>query len=107
MMLLERSNHDISPLADIRLDTDEGRLASVPDSISSLENAQAAEHCEKHNSQPYWFRCPACSFDWREWIKPSITFVSLSFVTERCPNCGKRHVPACAMGIRYVIADQA
>jgi hypothetical protein len=100
MMLLELSSHDFSPLGDIRLDTDEDGIPSVSDSISSLQNAQAAERCEKHNSQPYWFSCPACSFDWREWIKPSITFVSLSFITERCPNCGKRHVPACAMGER-------
>jgi hypothetical protein len=100
-VLVQASNHDIGPLADVRLDPDEGGIASVHDnSISSLQNAQSAEHCEKHNSQPYWFRCPACSFDWREWIKPSITFVSLSFITERCPNCGKRNVPACAMGER-------
>ena len=100
-MLVEAFNHDIGPLADVRLDRDKGGIASGHDnSISSLQNAQLAEHCEKHNSRPYWFRCPACSFDWREWIKPSITFVSLSFITERCPNCGKRHVPACAMGER-------
>jgi hypothetical protein len=106
MMLLETSSHEISPLADICLDMEEeDGIASVPDSISSLENALAAERRKKHNSQLYWFKCPACSFDWREWIKPSITFVSLSFITERCPNCGKRHVPACAMGLTYVIAD--
>ena len=96
-MLLETSNHDKSPLADIYLGMDENCIASIPDSISSLENAQA-EESGKPNPQPYWFRCPACSFDWREWIKASITYVSLSFVTERCPNCGKRNVPACAMG---------
>ena len=29
---------------------------------------------------------------------PSIIFVSLSFVTDQCPNCGKKHVPAYKVG---------
>jgi hypothetical protein len=48
--------------------------------------------------QAYWFRCPACNFDWREWVKSSITFISLSFITDICPNCKRRHVPAYQMG---------
>ena len=52
MMLSEASYHDNSLLADIYLGTDEHCIASIPDSISSLENAQA-EESGKHNSQPY------------------------------------------------------
>jgi hypothetical protein len=37
------------------------------------------------------------SFEWATWLKPSITFISLSFVTERCPNCRRKHVPAFSM----------
>jgi hypothetical protein len=54
----------------------------------------AAEAGEIKVAQPYWFRCPACSFDWQTWIRPSIVFVSLAFVTDECPNCQKKHVSA-------------
>lgn len=49
-------------------------------------------------AHPYWFRCSACSFDWEAWIRPSILFVSLAFVTDECPNCRNKHVPACRGG---------
>jgi hypothetical protein len=43
----------------------------------------------------YGFRCPACKYDWVTWMKPLIVFVSLAFVTDRCPNCHKKRVRAC------------
>ncbi len=43
----------------------------------------------------YGFKCPHCKYDWVAWMKPSIVFVSLAFVTDRCPNCQKKHVRAC------------
>jgi hypothetical protein len=46
----------------------------------------------------YWFRCSACDYDWPSLLTPSIIFVSLSFVTDQCPNCGKKHVPAYKVG---------
>ena len=55
---------------------------------------QAAEAGEIKVAQPYWFKCPACRFDWQTRIRPSIVFVSLAFVTDKCPNCQRKHVPA-------------
>jgi hypothetical protein len=48
-------------------------------------------------ARSYWFRCLVCKFEWATWLKPSITFISLSFVTERCPNCRRKHVPVFSM----------
>jgi hypothetical protein len=62
---------------------------------------QTAETSERQIAQPYWFRCPTCKFDWRTWLKPSIMFVSLSFVTDECPNCRRKHVPAYKIGSDY------
>jgi hypothetical protein len=46
-------------------------------SISAGDDShQAAEPSEPRTAQPYWFRCPPYNFDWREWPKPSIIFVS-------------------------------
>jgi len=44
------------------------------------------------------FKCSACGYDWPSLLMPSIIFVSLSFVTDQCPNCQKRHVPAYKVG---------
>jgi hypothetical protein len=60
----------------------------------STAMGQGAETGEIKLTQPYWFKCPACSFDWQTWIRPSIVFVSLAFVTDKCPNCQRKHVPA-------------
>ena len=54
-----------------------------------------AKHSEVQVAHNYWFKCPVCQYDWSAWRKPSIVFVSLSFVTDQCPNCQKKHVPAC------------
>jgi hypothetical protein len=54
----------------------------------------ASEHSESRSGRNYWFKCPVCNYDWASWLPPSITFVSLSFVTDQCPNCQKKHVPA-------------
>jgi hypothetical protein len=62
---------------------------------------QAAEAGQIKFAQPYWFRCPACRFDWLTWIRPSIVFVSLAFVTDKCPNCQKRQVPAYKTGAEH------
>ncbi len=53
-----------------------------------------AEQSEIGSARNYWFKCPVCHYDWATWLTPSITFVSLSFVTDQCPNCQKKHVPA-------------
>jgi hypothetical protein len=60
-----------------------------------------AETSEVQIAQPYWFRCQTCKFDWPTWLKPSIMFVSLSFVTDECPNCRRKHVPAYKIGSDY------
>ena len=52
------------------------------------------EQSRMPSAQNYWFKCPVCKYDWSSWLKPSIVFVSLSFVTDQCPNCQKKHVPA-------------
>jgi hypothetical protein len=49
-------------------------------------------------AENYWFKCPACAYDWPSLLMPSIIFVSLSFVTDQCPNCQKKHVPAYRVG---------
>jgi hypothetical protein len=49
-------------------------------------------------AENYWFKCPACGYDWPSLLMPSIIFVSLSFVTDQCPNCQKKHVPAYRVG---------
>jgi hypothetical protein len=49
-------------------------------------------------AENYWFNCPACGYDWPSLLMPSIIFVSLSFVTDQCPNCQKKHVPAYRVG---------
>src|ERR1700732_2914144 len=99
-MLTQLPNAEIIPLAKNSLGADELKITPIrDDSISSLPDLQkAAEPSESHVPQPYWFRCPECNFDWREWRKPSITFVSLSFVIDTCPNCGRKYVTACRMG---------
>jgi len=86
MMLLQSPNADITPPAQ-RFGLDELHLAITAirdDSISSLADLQGAtESSEPHIVQPYWFSCPECKFDWREWLKLSIIFVSLSFISKR------------------------
>jgi hypothetical protein len=49
-------------------------------------------------AEKYWFKCSACGYDWPSLLMPSIIFVSLSFVTDQCPNCQKRHVTAYKVG---------
>jgi hypothetical protein len=75
---------EIAALEQRHLDADELRRA--------LSAAQ--KRSEIQIAQSYRFRCLVCEFDWAAWLKPSITFVSLSFVTEQCPNCRRKHVPA-------------
>jgi hypothetical protein len=57
-----------------------------------------AEHPDTPPAQNYWFKCPVCNYDWATWLAPSITFVSLSFITDQCPNCQKKQVPAYRVG---------
>jgi predicted RNA-binding Zn-ribbon protein involved in translation (DUF1610 family) len=59
--------------------------------LSSEELRMAAEASA---TQRYWFKCPNCTFDWPTWLKSSIVFVSLRFVTDECPNCRTKSVPA-------------
>jgi hypothetical protein len=54
----------------------------------------AQKRFEIQIAQSYRFRCLICNFEWATWLKSSITFVSPSFVTERCPNCRRKRVPA-------------
>jgi hypothetical protein len=64
----------------------------------SNELAGMAETSGQRVADNYWFRCSACDYDWPRLLMPSIIFVSLSFVTDQCPNCGKKHVPAYKVG---------
>jgi hypothetical protein len=103
MMLLKSLTADITPLAQGHCGADKLEVAITDirdDPISALRDVQQeAERCERHVTQPYWFICPACNFEWREWLTPSIIFNSLSFVTNTCPNCRKKHVSASRMGL--------
>jgi uncharacterized protein with PIN domain len=49
---------------------------------------------ETQTARSYGFKCPSCKYEWTSWLKPSITFVSLSFVTDGCPNCQRKYVQA-------------
>jgi hypothetical protein len=51
-------------------------------------------NAEIQRARNYWFSCPGCKYDWATWLRPSITFVSLFFVTDECPNCHQKHVRA-------------
>jgi hypothetical protein len=64
----------------------------------SHEIGSATEFSGLRVADNYWFKCQACDYDWPRLLMPSIIFVSLSFVTDQCPNCGKRHVPAYKVG---------
>ena len=108
MMLLRTSKEDIGALGREPWAAHELQAIIAADkSIRPVyDTEQAEESAGPRIARPYWFifRCPACQFDWREWIRPSIIFVSLSFVTDTCPNCRRRHVPACGMGLNYNIS---
>jgi hypothetical protein len=62
--------------------------------LNELMDMTAAASREMHMHEFYWFKCPVCQFDWLSWLRPSILFVSLLFVTEQCPNCRKKHIRA-------------
>jgi hypothetical protein len=66
------------------------KLSNEIDSATELSGSRVADN--------YWFRCSACDYDWPSLLMPSIIFVSLSFVTDQCPNCGEKHVPAYKVG---------
>lgn len=101
---------DVIALGRERLETDELRAAMVAicdqPHLALRDPDHTTKPCAIQSAQPYWFTCPACKFDWREWLKPSIRFVSLSFVTSRCPNCRRKHVPACRLGSNYAFNEQ-
>jgi hypothetical protein len=59
-----------------------------------LRMAMTAPSSLEDQGLTYWFKCPKCSFDWPSGFKYSILFVSVSFVTDECPNCRKRQVSA-------------
>jgi hypothetical protein len=48
-------------------------ITDVRDDLASAlrDLEQAPECCERHITQPYWFICPECNFEWREWLKAS------------------------------------
>jgi hypothetical protein len=102
-MLFQSVTADITPLAQGHSGVGEleTAIADIRDDLASAlhDPQQAAERCERRITPPYWFKCPECNFEWREWLRPSIIFVSLSFVTDTCPNCRRRHVSACRMGL--------
>jgi hypothetical protein len=104
MMLLKSLTADITPLAQGHCGADKLQQPAISDVRDDLifrlrDLQQAPECCERHVTQTYWFICPACNFEWREWLTPSIIFNSLSFVTNTCPNCRKKHVSASRMGL--------
>jgi hypothetical protein len=103
MMLLQSVTTDITPLAQGHCGAGQLQAAITDirdDLASALRDLQQVERCERHAMQPYWFICPTCNFEWREWLRPSVIFVSLSFVTNTCPNCRRRHVSASRMGLK-------
>jgi len=71
-MLFQSVSADITPLAHGHCGVDKLKIAITDirdDLISALRDLQqTAECCERHITHPYWFRCPACSFEWREWL---------------------------------------
>jgi hypothetical protein len=81
-----------------RLGTDDLQttVSAIRDSPIPVFNdvRQTGASDEIASTQYCWFKCSTCKFDWRSWLQPSIIFVSLSFITERCPNCRRNHVPA-------------
>jgi hypothetical protein len=84
-MVIKRSAEtDIGSLQRQHLNSDELRMA-----ITAIGNFPKASI-----TQRYWFKCPGCTFDWPSWLKSSIAFVSLTFVTDQCPNCRRKSVPA-------------
>jgi hypothetical protein len=82
--VITKTETEIAALEQRHLDTRElGTALSAAQQRSEIKIAQS-----------YEFRCLVCKFEWATWLKPSITFVSLSFVTAQCPNCRHKHVPA-------------
>jgi hypothetical protein len=77
------------------------RLATVAMEAESSDRRHSelignvTAYSETQIARDYRFKCPSCQYDWTTWFKPSITFISLSFVTDECPNCRKRAVRAC------------
>ena len=45
-------------------------------------------------ARKYWFKCPNCHFEWTTSLQSSIIFVSLSFISDCCPNCRTKRVRA-------------
>ena len=76
-MLFRTPQVDITKLDKEHCATD--AMAEIrDDSIFARRNEQQEHaHCELRPRQAYWFRCPTCNFDWREWLKPSIIFECL------------------------------
>jgi hypothetical protein len=72
----------------------EQRYRQADELRRALSSMSGTEALRDTGAKSYRFRCLVCEFDWATCLKPSITFVSLSFVTEQCPNCRHRHVPA-------------
>jgi hypothetical protein len=99
---ITKSETEIAALEQQHLGADELRTAMVAILDKPVpvfhDVRQTAETSEIPIAQPYWFRCPTCKFDWPTWLKPSIMFVSLSFVTDECPNCRRKGVPAFKIG---------
>jgi hypothetical protein len=102
---ITKSETEIASLEQQHLAADELRMATVAildKSVSVFHDVhQKAETSEIQIAQRYWFRCQTCKFDWPTWLKPSIMFVSLSFVTDECPNCRRKHVPAFKIEANY------
>jgi hypothetical protein len=99
---ITRSKSEIAALGQEHLGTDELQTSMVAIRDTSVpvfhDVRHTVETCDIQIAQSYWFKCPTCKFDWPAWLKPSIVFVSLSFVTDQCPNCRRKHVPAYKIG---------
>jgi hypothetical protein len=113
MMPLQLSSEKMTLVTQERLRVEELQIAlgDIRDvSIFTTDSLRPTESCKRQVEQSYWFRCPICNFDWREWIRPSITFVSMLFITNTCPNCRRKHVVAyqrglnCRIGVRQDLA---
>ena len=103
MIPLQLSSEKMIPATQERLRAEELQIALSDfrenPILFTTDSLRPTKSCKRQVEQSYWFRCPVCNFDWREWIRPSIIFVSMSFITNTCPNCRKKHVVACQSGL--------
>ena len=91
---------DLDPLDRVFAISKMTEFSTPAESSNSELIGNINAYSETQTARNYRFECPSCNYDWATWLKPSITFVSLSFVTDDCPNCSKKYVQACTSNDR-------